>query len=146
MQFQDCINSQIALNNMYTLYVFFILKSCSLVPRLHSLSFTSLSHFHPCPCPLSPPLVPVPSLFTDLLLNLYNTGSHFFLPTSHVLISSLPSPHSPLLTPISSLSSPHSCLPSFSLHILTRSHSLISSKSIFSFLYPHSDRDACERS
>ena len=126
-KFSDCVQ-----HTMYTLYVCFILKPRCLVPCLHSLSFTSPSHFHSCACPLSPHLVPFlpssltcPSIFTILALML-------FLPTCPDLLSSLPSPHSRL--------------PSFSLHILTRSHSLISSKSVFSSLYPHSDRDACERS
>ena len=81
-------------HTMYTLYVCFILKSCCLVPHLHSLPFTSLI-LHPCTCPLSPPLVPIPSLFTDLPLNLYNTGFHVvppYMSWSLLPLSSLPSP------------------------------------------------------
>ena len=133
MQFQDCVNSQIACNiqcihcmcaSSLSLVALFLV--CILYPLPHPLIF------HPCACPLSPPLVPFlpssltcPSIFTIL-------APMLFLPTCPDLLSSLPSPHSRL--------------PSFSLHILTRSHSLISSKSVFSSLFPHSDRDACERS
>ena len=100
-KFSDCVQ-----HTMYTLYVCFILKPRCLVPCLHSLSFTSPSHFHSCACPLSPHLVPFlpssltcPSIFTILALML-------FLPTCPDLLSSLPSPHSSLLTLVSSLSSP----------------------------------------
>ena len=107
-KFSDCTQ-----HTMYTLYVCFILKSCCLVPRLHSLSFTSLSHSSSLH--MSSFLSPSSRSFS--LHWLAPQSLQYWLPccsSLHVLISS-----SPLLTPISHL---------------------------FSFLYPHSDRDACERS